>query len=80
MDTSRKKPDGMEKDFEDKLSKLEESVLGKLQKASTRALNKSMKDAGAACTSVCPECLSFCGKDLGHYYSHHCGYCGNSWT
>jgi hypothetical protein len=79
MDTPKKKPDGIGKELEDQLSKLEESVLGKLQKASTRALKHSVKDELSRCTSVCPDCLNFCDKDQGHYYNHHCGYCHMYW-
>jgi hypothetical protein len=80
MDTPKKKPDKIEKGLEDRLSKLEESVLGKLQKASTRALKNTIKEGEARCTSVCPDCLNFCDKDQGHYLTHHCGYCSKYWS
>jgi hypothetical protein len=79
MNAPKEKPDGIEKGLEDQLSRLEESVLGKLQKASTRAIKNTIKEAESRCTAVCPDCLGFCDKDQGHYYNHHCAYCSKYW-
>jgi hypothetical protein len=79
MSTSKKKPHEIEKGLEDKLAKLEESMMGKLHKASTRALKNTIKEMESRCAAVCSDCLNFCDKDQGHYYNHHCGYCGKYW-
>ncbi len=80
MDTPKKKPGGIEAEVEGRMSKLEESVMGKLQKASTRGSRNRIKDEGTEkCSVPCPSCLTFCCKDQGHYYDHLCRFCGLAW-
>ena len=66
--------------FEEKLSNLEGSLLGKVQKATAKGPGDKIKDeSSGGCTASCPSCLTFCSKSPFHYYKHSCKYCGNDW-
>ncbi len=84
MDDSGKKDlNALEKAMEDKLSKYEESVLGKVERIAAskpRSRFKYREEVKSSeCSAVCPTCYHYCGESLGHYGQHHCFEGGHWW-
>ena len=80
MADSKKNQDPIEKKLEDKLADLENSPLGKVDKATSRTRSSSIKGEAGGCNAACPNCLSWCRGKPFHEGRHYCSSCPWDWS
>jgi len=78
VDKSKKSPDKIEKDVEERFSKLEGSISGKVERLTTKGLRGAFKDE--TCYAACPICITrLCAELQSHWGQHRCKE-GHTWS
>ncbi len=63
--------DRPEKDSDNGMSRLEQSILEKAERLTGKAIKGQIRESG--CYAACPECITrSCTLLLGHYSPHRC--------